>query len=592
MARSNFMSGTKKVLVLSDLHICDGKVREALARFKQNFDNLPGNLALDLHVSDEEALSAIAEHVRTIEPDLLLVAGDISSLGDRKSLMEGRRWLEGLLGPEGGLRAKCLVIPGNHDSLLGYLRKLQRLDLMSLLENQGREKWVMRLVRWCASRSKRKLIDNCLAPLMSLFDGIPEDAGLLDNFSNVFDGSGLIATNTVSVNLPHPGNSRIAVFPFRSSSSNFLWMNAGEARAKEWRKLRGSLEQEEFSAEGTLRIVLTHHNPISTPGKVEDSVTYAFNGMPGGTNFMRGLQQLGVDVILYGHQHEAAEYSFDFDLGQKGHCYGIGAPSATHRSNGGTVLLEVQDINNVLVSRYEYNRAQGRLEPPEKKIALPLERHRPDDGRTQSARYELKHYSNQKQSEPRIWEDLQGDGETLIYMSGRRFAEARESKFSALRRMIGSGARVRILSNDPELLIQLRDSVKEGTGRLGLWGGRTSLEKLVTDAREFFQDFGELVGRLSEKERERLDVRKAHTLLSVGAFVRDADQPWGKMTVKILPVGAFDELEPPIMRLNRRKDEALYMYYLKYLKVLIGVATSVNAELGLNWRFGEEDLEL
>lgn len=72
------------------------------------------------HTHCGERLSAIADVLRRRKADLTIVTGDVSDRGDRGSLDEARRWLEGIKTanhatlPE--LNEHIAVIPGNHDA--------------------------------------------------------------------------------------------------------------------------------------------------------------------------------------------------------------------------------------------------------------------------------------------------------------------------------------------------------------------------------------------------------------------------------------------------------------------------------------------
>jgi 3',5'-cyclic AMP phosphodiesterase CpdA len=62
-----------------------------------------------------DALESIADRIRVIEPDVLVVAGDLTTAGYEWEFEEAARWLEQLDLPK-------IVIPGNHDARnVGYV---------------------------------------------------------------------------------------------------------------------------------------------------------------------------------------------------------------------------------------------------------------------------------------------------------------------------------------------------------------------------------------------------------------------------------------------------------------------------------------
>ena len=74
----------------------------------------------DVHVGGSlslpaDALEAILEHIRRIEPDLVVIPGDLTTDGYEWEYEEAARWVEQIEFPK-------MVIPGNHDSRnVGYI---------------------------------------------------------------------------------------------------------------------------------------------------------------------------------------------------------------------------------------------------------------------------------------------------------------------------------------------------------------------------------------------------------------------------------------------------------------------------------------
>jgi Icc protein len=84
--------------------------------------NIPLRIAQvsDIHVGGSlslpaEALEAILEQIRRIEPDLVVIPGDLTTDGYEWEYEEAARWVEQVEFPK-------IVIPGNHDSRnVGYV---------------------------------------------------------------------------------------------------------------------------------------------------------------------------------------------------------------------------------------------------------------------------------------------------------------------------------------------------------------------------------------------------------------------------------------------------------------------------------------
>lgn len=224
---------------------------------------------------------------------------------------------------------------------------------------------------------------------------------------------------------------------------------------------------------------------------------------------------------------------------------------------------------------------------------LPLERHSPVDTTTKAARFELKRYwyGGAHDEETDIWASLQRPGASYIYMSGRHLANIRERAHSLLDGLISDqeqNTKIRILVSDPEMIRAISTATDNlnGSNAADFWGAKEALGTLASEAENTIGALLDYIKNKSAKERERIDLRVSHTFLPFGAFVRNADKPWGKMGVQILPIGMIGSLDTPVLSLNRRQDAAMYDYYLKYLKYLFLKGKSKTPE----WCFGEGDL--
>lgn len=95
-----------KIAVISDIHyLSQNLVTNGPAI--QNFETSTGRIVEDLH----QVLSQVLSELVTEQPDILLIAGDITNHGERDSHIDITAKLQPLL--ENGTRV--FVIPGNHD---------------------------------------------------------------------------------------------------------------------------------------------------------------------------------------------------------------------------------------------------------------------------------------------------------------------------------------------------------------------------------------------------------------------------------------------------------------------------------------------
>lgn len=294
----------------------------------------------------------------------------------------------------------------------------------------------------------------------------------------------------------------------------------------------------------------------------------------------------------------ASLWQFDYELKEQGHAYCIGIPSSgatTHYRRGldtgttvvrpGCNLLEVADVNHVRVIRYEYDGVD--TFNTKEATDLPLERNRPVSLKTQTARLEIKKYlyHDDEASEETLWNELLQPGAHTYFISGRHLKTIRERKLDMIKSLLAppNSHRVRMLVSSPSVLRSLSSN-----GTASVWGSEEDVDDLAKSAERTLSRLKRFCDDLSEEARRSFEIRESHTLLPFGAVVRDATKPWGKMMVKVIPVGAVGSIESPFLRLNRRHDSALYMYYLEHLKKLLASASLVAGD----WSHGDEDLRI
>lgn len=557
-----------KIAHISDLHFCEPELAATLRVFgggvSRELALLTQSDILDVAVGALDVLGNLRETLMRLDPDVIVVSGDLTTFGDDASFAQFAAWCEPLLTRQGGHRnRKFLVVPGNHDALQDHFTCLYRKIVPELPFT----------LRWAA----RKYI-KLLEPLTSHLGHHWKSGQHLANFETLLARNSWLTANTIVAEIPDCPHVRVRLIPFLTTSTDPLWMNLAETRAHEWARLQNEVRVPPMPG-SDIKIVITHHNPIAAPSGRDGRFAHAYNGMPEGTFFLAELQKAGVDLLMHGHQHEYSLVKFDYDLGSAGHAFALGSDRSSCPDNGGFNFITVKDPNQVYLQRYRYSKPAG-FRPDAATTFIPLERHRPNDAETLSARYELKQYlyPSGDELDANAFGPVQGGARGIVYISGRHFRSARETRFAQVREVLNTdGGRVRLLLVDPSLVDRLIAAGDEigANGPGDLWGRKEELARLKNEARSSLDALGVLYESLSREQRTRLDVRKAHTLIPFGAYVRDPDKPWGKMAVKILPVGAMGDLEAPILRLNRRGDMALYDYYLKHLKYLFLRSTRV-----------------
>jgi predicted MPP superfamily phosphohydrolase len=553
---------------------------------------------IDLEISyyDKSVSEALSNFIQENDPEIVLITGDITTFGDRQSFGLAYEWLRPLLTRSNGHASRiCVVVPGNHDVLQAQFAYLLQVMFPKL---PWYAKWGINF--WLRS------IFTVLHELTSEVQ-VNSVSDIFNNFYHFEQRAGLTGKR---VQYNFGGSQKLIVHPFGSVSTSPVWMNLGTVVTEELEKLNTALPKTKDLRAGELHLLALHHNPISSAAVVESPQVNAYNSMPAGVQLLSTLQRGGVDLVLHGHQHAQAIVNFDFDLKTAGHAYAIGVPSSASANGAGCNVIEVEDVNHVHLSTFCYRKDRHTFEKNEQ-WALCLERNRPVDAKTTTVRYEIKQYiaDNQDGNEGALWDEVLLPGSELMYISGRHLSFVTNEYLNPLKRLLDhigrtGGTYLRLLISDPVLLRRLAKSGESsqgttsenhlsphngnGTSTPSIWGRVEDLEKLASEAEQAIKRLEGFVKGLSDDQRRRINVRKGHSLLPFGATVRDADKPWGKMVLRLLPVGAIGDISNPVIKLHRRKDRALYDHYFTHLKYLLANGTTI---LG-DWDRGDGDLQL
>ncbi len=596
-----------KILHISDLHFCADGLSHRLDEFVRAAQELVSG-EFEMHRADEGVIAALTNLVHSEDPDVLVITGDITTFGDAASFGIAKRWLYPLLQRPNGRGSRTVVAtPGNHDALPWHLSAaLWKLESCP---------WYFRAATGVYLR--RSL--NALGALWKEVGGRPQQdpAAMLAAFNDFASSLGLTQTGGHSLDLP--AGAKVQVFPFCTVSLVPLWSNIGKVRTYEVARLRQSLADATQRGDRLLRIVALHHNPISSPYVAESSLVHAYNSMPEGTRFLRVMQENRVDLVLHGHQHEDYVLRYDFEVAGSGHVFAVGCKASGIASNAGANLFVVEDHNHLVLRRLTHDPGHGAFvdagDNATGGVELCLEHKRPRDAMTRTTRAEIKRYlipqsQEDDREEEGLWDDVQKEGSSLVYMVGRSMSEITEKRFAPILSMLrgSSGTRVRVLLSNPRLLRTLSLRLR-GAQPADVWGSEgfaprrfpagpleqmllgqhETLDALAERAELTFRKLdGIIESALNEEQKRRLNVRVAHTILPFAATVRDADTAFSSMVLRLLPQGAMKAFESPLLRLNRRKDRALFDYYAKHLRYLLARGATVLGE----WDGGTDDLSI
>jgi predicted MPP superfamily phosphohydrolase len=570
-----------RILHLSDLHICADAIRPHVEGLLQSAKKLEEEFGLDpqldIQFAEEGRLDDIIKAVRTLDPDVICVTGDLTTFGDHKSFERVNSFFTELQN-RGNQSRKIVVTPGNHDALCGQL---------TALVNQGEAKlgdWSQKLP-WCVRWGLNRRFERSAASelwkqvnnMLKMQDFQANANNPLEHYFRFLNGSHCLKG---AVGRAH--DCEIQCVPFNSVSLEPVWINIGVARGAEFRRFREELRHAN-EPRGSLVIALLHHNPISSATTAESRLTHAYNSFPAASLYVKDMQDAGADVVLYGHQHKPSVCQMDFVPSDPGHLYLIGARSATAIEGpktptvGGFNVIDVHNRFLGSVQCYTFN-PSGRHEPEGSEETLVFECERVRHVITISSRNEIRHLAGEEDGFKDERSLGLSPGALDLLVVRPRGVHLRSTKsIEALKNVLSHSQNqsVRILVSDPTLFELISALPKEEMQRLSrMWGNKHTWDDQAQEARA---TLGRLVNfknidlKGSDQLQGKLEIRKAHTLIPVGAVIRKENGRQHLVFLRLLPVGV--DLERRELQLEVRHDDGLTNFYIEYLEALWGQAT-------------------
>jgi 3',5'-cyclic AMP phosphodiesterase CpdA len=623
-----------KILHLTDLHICDKEVLEKLTPVFTELSGLRDSLKaigqelppeISLEHAEEWKLDRIVEAVKREKPDLIVITGDITTFGDKKSFEKAKAFVNALrlAGQKDSGAPIVMTVPGNHDVLAGALKGFSRniKNLLSRATNSI-EKELPKLIReapflfgfigrllikknseeYVFRREAHKLhLSNAIWSSIKNFKGAANLSSLQHALDTVLADPDINADESNPWNnyeafhndaecfqgnwKPANGNIKIICARYDSVSKIPFYLNLGTISPEKFARFNLENERQGIQAEKEdLYIVLLHHNPISSPDSVESPLTNAYNSMPGGPAFIKSMLDDGVDLMLYGHQHQEACFKVDvFQLERnsktKGHLFLLGGASGTIGEHAGFTIVEVQSRFVAHVTKYTINKNTGQYLKSDTTLPLIFENNYALDTPTISTRKEIR--NSCYTGSPPIWDDTLNSQSAELYLIGPR--QESLSEFAPLsdikRAIISNNCKVNILLSEPKLFKFIEEDVSSEAviSRLNeIWDIG---EKDFSWRNQSLSSAQGIVKLLNLKDEinhhhgseysEKLQIKTSHTLMSIGARCKDLEKDTGHLLIRLLPVGVFSDFEHlPIITLKKRYDKALFDYYAQYIRRL------------------------
>jgi predicted MPP superfamily phosphohydrolase len=559
-----------KIIHLSDLHICSNDLRPKLKELLESvtqlakFSQIP---QLDFEFTEPARLDGIVQAVKELNPDVVCITGDVTTFGDAKSFDEATKFISCLRDKEIGTR-KIVITPGNHDVLCSQLKLI--VDNISSAVDKiiNKVPWHYKFgVRWFIKRKWEKLKEIVEKILKT--DGVSVKPGdQLEHYRKFLHDAYCSSGNEA---IGEANRCSIWCIPFNSVSMDPLWVNIGETRLKEFQRFRDKLKAI-TEKDNSMIIALLHHNPISAPDVVESHLVHAYNSFPGASSYVKEMQDAGVDIILYGHQHRCSFCQIDFLPSKPGHLYLIGASSCTKMNNGGFNLIDIQDRFHGSIQSFSFNAAGRYLGDQKEPEQLVFESNRCDDLLTLTTRLEIRLFSR---SESGVWETELNEGihpnakDLFIVRPRGQYLTSKEN-LDKLKAVLDSpiNKKVRILVSDPDLFSIIERLPKAERERISqMWGDKFDWEDQSHKADQAIKRLKKYKENLKPGLSTKLEIRGAHTLMPVGAVIRTGENNKKLVFLRLLPVG-LDGLSRKEIHLEMRHENAISNFYIKYLEGL------------------------
>ena len=285
-----------RIAHISDLHISDLEpgdktnlewLGQILAQVKFKVD-----VVAEKHNPDK--LDALKDSFSELQPDLIVVTGDITNYGDRKSFQKAVEILTELKKIAKAQRIIC--VPGNHDSLCERVAQLRSKSRSARFVI-----WAFSLFNQETALIRKTSFDQKVLEVIDKGDSLP----LLKNYQELIKKDDYGDVNPATpVYVPTPWGE-IIFFLFNSTNDPGYMANEGRIGPFQYNALNSYLknpeEKERFAQ--AVRIALLHHHPLNNPDINADAVERGYNAMTDGSTLITYIGKRGFHLILHGHQH-------------------------------------------------------------------------------------------------------------------------------------------------------------------------------------------------------------------------------------------------------------------------------------------------
>lgn len=282
-----------RIAHISDLHLFDEskspRIGDLTAALGEAFLKYFTGIRIEAHAHDEEKKSALVAALHQIRPDVIVVTGDVTNIGDASSFDLSQQYLEQLRSLS--TRRTLIVIPGNHDTLV------ERFNAIS---------------------GSKSLFDRVSLRISRRVASVVEDAGAYpEQGADLLKNYGKFARNlnlwpidpAVPVEVECDwGVIRFFLFNSVNDTDDLLMANRGRIGPTQLRSLASGSRRTP-----AVRIALLHHHPICSPNVRASSAERFYDWMEDGPMFLRRLNEHRFQLVLHGHQHDPFQCQINYN---------------------------------------------------------------------------------------------------------------------------------------------------------------------------------------------------------------------------------------------------------------------------------------
>jgi DNA repair exonuclease SbcCD nuclease subunit len=571
-----------KIIHISDLHICDEEVAKEveelfvkikkiesstkkLLKSKRNF--FPETIKFER--SNINDLRVLKNKIIELRPDAVIISGDITAFGDKKSFEVAKQYINEIA----STGIKILCTPGNHDVLSSYWLNLA-YKLKNLISELGSLKKLFFKVFFNNNLNE---IESFIGEIIKLCESENVQADKnngLKNYNRLFnlnDGE-TYASENLSLKCCN-------IYSYDTVSKDPIFMNLGVTSISE-NLIQANKKHISVFSNKNVNILFFHHNPISSPSVKDDPLSFAYNSMPSSSSFLQNQQTKGMNIMLYGHQHKKATIQMDYLTDTPGHFYLVGGASATIGENCGFYKIVIYDRYLGKLKHYNKNSQGDFYESKKEETILYFECQGMRDKLTLQTQKEIRKSKFEKGVGDVFWQKIfddevanfkENDSSKIFYFVGPRQNDLK-GQVKLLENIINSGNEVRILINNNHFYSDLKSIDSNKTEKLKHLLGKgkdITWELLEFEINELLTILKEFYLKLSDKQKSKFNIRLSHTLLPIGArTVQNSETDF--ILLRLLPQGIDKNVFPKIgtIFLNKRSNEALYIYYFEYIEKL------------------------